>query len=163
MNRRAIVCATLPLAICAVMLAPIAQGACEPKEYAEYKDEAKSIPGQMGLAYDHCIAQTSWESAKKEADLAIQYRMIRDADQAMATMKACSAERSKISNALTAAKAYKALEFANGGCQGGYPMSKKEARPPSPLYKCETDQGVIRYTEERCETKGMKTIRVISE
>jgi hypothetical protein len=98
---------------------PLLAGAtCDVKEYAQYKDNARTRSGQIGLAFDLCHAQIQYDLARKNADLALQYRVLRDADRAQADMRICAAEQSKIRDALSGVNAYKALEFARGGCQG---------------------------------------------
>jgi hypothetical protein len=98
---------------------------CAPKEYAEYKDQALTALGRHGMAFDYCRAEGRITNATKQADLAIQYKQSRDAKTAIAGAETCMAEKSKIENALTAAKATKTLTFMHNGCVGSYKIGDK--------------------------------------
>lgn len=71
------------------------------------------------MAFDYCRAEGRRKIALEEAELAIQYKQFRDSNAALAAVDSCTAEKSKIENALTAAKATKTLAFMRGGCAKG--------------------------------------------
>lgn len=98
---------------------------CPPKEYAEYKDEALTPIGRFGMAFDYCHADAKIKYAETLADLAIRHQQPRDAGAEISVSKECEAEKRKIENALTAAKATKTLIFMHGGCAGKYNIGDK--------------------------------------
>lgn len=84
----------------------LAQSTCIPREYAQYKDEAKTRLGRHDVATAACI----YEIRRETFTLNGQRRA---ADQ-------CEAEVAKARDALAAAKDPKAVAFLQGGCKSDY-------------------------------------------
>lgn len=98
---------------------------CMKKEYAEYKDQAASRTGRSDLAFEYCRIEITRKTAVKEAELALQYKQLRDARSAIAAQESCSAEASKIRNALEATRATKTIAFMHRNCEGDYKIGDK--------------------------------------
>jgi hypothetical protein len=99
-----------------------AQLACAQKEYAQYKDRAGSASGQIALAMDYCDDYRRMQLAGVRASAASDSGDHGAADAALSEMHRCADELSKISDALSAAKAKDALQqYARTGCVGAPP------------------------------------------
>lgn len=91
-------------------------GGCEQREYAEYKDLAKTESGRRKMAFEYCIFGNRRDAAMKLYILAGQYGVERDMNEAKKAIDSCDAGQSKITTVLTTAKATKTMEFMLGGC-----------------------------------------------
>lgn len=101
---------------------PVFATECLQKEYAEYKDQAKTESGRRSMAFEYCTFSARFDSATKLHELASQYGHVADMHSTLLTMQQCNTARSKIANALKAAKnSTKAMEFMLGGCGLGNP------------------------------------------
>lgn len=78
---------------------------CEPKEYAQYKDQARTKSGQISMAEDFCTAKNRRSASMELAKLASEHGHRRDFERAMADESTCASQMSKIGDALRAAKA----------------------------------------------------------
>ena len=97
--------------------------ACEQKEYAQYKDEALTPLGRSSLAHEYCRFEIRRTSSMEMVALANQYKKTREAEIALRDVQSCTAAKAKISTALTAAKATKAIAFMNKNCEGDHKPS----------------------------------------
>jgi hypothetical protein len=78
---------------------------CAPREFAQYRQDAKAGPGRISLAFGYC-----------------RMRQQRDAElNGTALARRCESEMTKTLDALSAVKAAPAVEFARSGCAGDYP------------------------------------------
>lgn len=100
---------------------PVWGATCAPKEYAQYKDEAKTRSGQMSMASEYCLASIRQKSAAELAALALKHSQMRDAMDANADASACLNQMTKISDALRAAKASAAMKYIVAECKGPIP------------------------------------------
>jgi hypothetical protein len=94
----------------AVAAPAFAQQACAPREYAQYKDDAKSKVGRFSLASEGCrlkIRQIAFEKLGNQ----------RAAEK-------CEAEIGKARDALKQSKDSKAVQYMDGDCQGEYLNAK---------------------------------------
>jgi hypothetical protein len=83
---------------------------CDVREYAQYKDQARTASGQMAMADEYCRFEIRRKAASDLGALALQYRQMRDLATASADEKSCNTEMQKIRDALDAGKATKAWE-----------------------------------------------------
>lgn len=103
-----------------VALSVISGGAyaqCTSKEYAQYRDDASTPAGRVSLAFGYCRATSQRENAFKVFELAARNGHMLDQTAASRIIETCDRERTKITDALRAQKAIKAIEFVRGGCK----------------------------------------------
>lgn len=97
----------LALAILTAIAAPaLAQSTCPPREYAQYKDDAKTRLGRFSMASTACRMQTRQATFDNIGDT-------RGSQQ-------CSVEVGKAADALAQSKDRKAVEFLASGCKTDY-------------------------------------------
>jgi hypothetical protein len=108
------------LVACFWSMSCFAQSQCQQKEYAQYKDQTPNRPGRLSMASEYCLSAIRIEGWQKQADNAMQYQMMHDHQEAMRAIETCMAVQSKILDALTAAKATKAIEYMLDHCGGKY-------------------------------------------
>jgi len=87
---------------------------CKPKEYSEYKDEAVTAEGRQSMLDEYCfadgISQLNTKLLKVSIDMSEKQEMLSE-------LSSCEAVKSKIHNALTAAKAFKTLDSIKKECK----------------------------------------------
>jgi hypothetical protein len=100
------------------LAAPCFSMPCEPKEYAEYKNQAVTAYGRRSMATEYCQSQIRYKAAMELADSENKYGRVRGAKEALSDASSCRAELSKIKDAFMAAKADDALAYINRDCKG---------------------------------------------
>jgi len=109
------------IAVALVGLATKAAADCNAnRDYQQLKDSAASQSGRISLAFDACRASRGFDNAHKLQQLALQYHVLSDAKKAGMEMEACLAEKSKITDALSARNSTGALRYVLNNCDGEY-------------------------------------------
>jgi hypothetical protein len=112
------------LIVALLVCAPALTAACEPKEYAQYRDAAKSAGGRITMAYEFCRAGVQMRANQDQASLSVQGGRIVDSHLKEKQAESCQATRARILDALSAAKATNTLKFALADCKGEIDSSK---------------------------------------
>lgn len=110
---RLVLCA-LTMVVCSWSMGCFAQE-CAQREYSEYKDEALTPSGRHSMAGEYCRFGTRLGSGQKLHALANQHGT--DSALASKAISTCMEAQSKISSALTAAKADRTIQFMLNGCK----------------------------------------------
>lgn len=92
---------------------------CDPKKYAQYKDNTKTYFGRHALALDYCRMVKSDTPATELTPSFLRQ------------LEACHREQSKIADALRAAKDYKMVQWMLNGCTGEQPPDAASKPAPS--------------------------------
>ena len=92
---------------------------CDTKKYAQYEDNAKTYFGRYALALDYCRMV---KSATPSTGVSLSY---------LRQLEECHRERSKIADALRAAKDYKMVQWLLDGCTGELPPDTASKSAPT--------------------------------
>ena len=103
-------CAAALVVVAAICSSGASALTCPTKEYAQYKDEAKTPFGRRALAIHVCSIN---DNAPRWRQIALQ----QGSRQILADIDQCRAEASKMLDAIQASKDHRTMQYALDGCQ----------------------------------------------